>query len=203
RVLDIGCRDGLFCYEAEKLGAAEVIGFDNDPSPGATEFLIPFFNSKVAIHELNIYDLKPETFGRFDIVLFPGLLYHLRYPFWALKLVRDVLKEDGHLILETAIMVDSNDHAMLHCPIGSDSPYEPTSCTFFNMKGLTDTLQSLGLCVRNCDFLVNMHLEVNKQKVARGGNVSSAQTSTKPVLIDRTTIIAEMRPEIIDAPVSR
>src|SRR5262249_23850431 len=105
RVLDIGCRDGLFCYEAEKLGAAEVIGFDNDPSPGATEFLFPFFNSKVAIHELNIYDLKPETFGRFDLVLFPGLLYHLRYPFWALKLVRDVLKEDGHLILETAIMV--------------------------------------------------------------------------------------------------
>ncbi|PCH59247.1 MAG: hypothetical protein COC05_07395 [Gammaproteobacteria bacterium] len=28
RVLDIGCRDGLFSFEAEKLGASEVIGID-------------------------------------------------------------------------------------------------------------------------------------------------------------------------------
>jgi predicted RNA methylase len=46
RVLDIGCRDGLFCFEAEKLGAKEVIGIDNDLSMGAIEFLIPFFNSQ-------------------------------------------------------------------------------------------------------------------------------------------------------------
>lgn len=43
RVLDIGCRDGLFSFEAEKLGTQEVIGIDNDLSPGAINFLIPFF----------------------------------------------------------------------------------------------------------------------------------------------------------------
>ncbi|MEB3341815.1 50S ribosomal protein L11 methyltransferase [Okeania sp.] len=43
KVLDIGSRDGLFSFEAEKLGAKEVIGIDNDLSPAAVEFLIPFF----------------------------------------------------------------------------------------------------------------------------------------------------------------
>jgi 2-polyprenyl-3-methyl-5-hydroxy-6-metoxy-1,4-benzoquinol methylase len=41
RFLDIGCRDGLFSFEAERRGAAEVIGIDNDLSLAATEFLIP------------------------------------------------------------------------------------------------------------------------------------------------------------------
>lgn len=50
RVLDIGCRDGRFCFEAEKLGAKEVIGIDNDLSKGAVEFLIPYFESKVKMY---------------------------------------------------------------------------------------------------------------------------------------------------------
>src|SRR5688572_18548133 len=49
RVLDIGCRDGLFCFEAEKLGAAEVIGIDNDFAPGVPEFLVRTLRSKVRL----------------------------------------------------------------------------------------------------------------------------------------------------------
>src|SRR5262245_46932230 len=85
RVLDIGCRDGLFSFEAEKRGAREVIAIDNDLSKAAVEFLIPFFQSKVRMVEINLYDLTSERFGRFDVISFPGVLYHLRYPFWGLK----------------------------------------------------------------------------------------------------------------------
>ena len=53
RVLDIGCRDGLFSFAAESMGAAEVIGIDNDLSKPATEFLIPFFNSNVKMQQIN------------------------------------------------------------------------------------------------------------------------------------------------------
>ena len=60
RVLDIGCRDGLFSFAAEAMGATEVVGIDNDLSKAATEFLIPFFNSKVKMHQMNLFDLKPE-----------------------------------------------------------------------------------------------------------------------------------------------
>jgi SAM-dependent methyltransferase len=143
RVLDIGCRDGLFSFAAESMGAAEVVGIDNDLSKGATELLIPYFKSNVRIHQVNLYDPKPETFGLFDVIIFPGVLYHLRYPFWGLRAIRDVLKIDGHLLIETAIWEGERNNAMLFCPIARDSPYEETSCTFFNAKGLVDTLNSL------------------------------------------------------------
>jgi SAM-dependent methyltransferase len=144
RVLDIGCRDGLFSFAAESMGAEEVIGIDNDLSKPATEFLIPYFQSRIKLMQMNLYDLKPDTFGLFDVVIFPGVLYHLRYPFWGLKAIRDVLNVGGHLITETPIWEGEPNNAMLFCPIGEESPYEPTSCTFFNEKGLVDTLTSIG-----------------------------------------------------------
>ena len=149
RVLDIGCRDGLFSFEAEKLGAREIIGIDNDLSLGAVEFLIPLFNSKVRMYELNLYDLTPEKFGLFDIIIFPGVLYHLRYPFWGLKRITDCLADKGVLFIETATLLDEElkDKEILYCPV-ENSPYETTSCTFFNENGLTTTLRSF-----NCKML--------------------------------------------------
>lgn len=145
RVLDIGCRDGLYCFEMERLGAAEVIGIDNDISPGAVELLIPALESKVQMRQMNLLDLTPETFGLFDVILFAGVLYHLRYPFEAMRIMRDLLSERGRLIVETAVFADANRHAYLYCPIGDENPYDPTSVTFFNLKGLRDSLTSFGL----------------------------------------------------------
>lgn len=144
RVLDIGCRDGLFSFAAEAAGAKEVVGIDNDLSRGATEFLIPYLGSKVSMVELNLYDLRPDTFGTFDVVILPGVLYHLRYPFWGLKRVRDVLDTGGHLLVETSLWRAEPRNALLFCPVGDESPADSSSCTFFNEKGLLDTLGSLG-----------------------------------------------------------
>ena len=152
RVLDIGCRDGLFSFEAEKLGAAEVVGIDNDLSAGATEFLIPYFGSRVRMEQLNLYDLAPEKFGTFDVVIFPGVLYHLRYPFWGLKAIRDVMKPGGHLVVETGIYDGQEKNAILFCPTGSESPYEASSPAIFNVKGLRDTLASLGFSTLEVEF---------------------------------------------------
>jgi SAM-dependent methyltransferase len=153
RVLDVGCRDGLFSFAAERQGAAEVVGIDNDLSRPATEFLIPYFRSRVRMHQLNVYDLTPEHFGAFDVVICAGVLYHLRCPFWGLKRLGDVLAPGGLLVLETALRVDDNREALLYCPVGADSPYEPTSCAFFNEMGLTDTLKSLGLAAEQVVYL--------------------------------------------------
>ena len=146
RVLDIGCRDGLFSFAAEKMGAAEVIGIDNDLSRGAVELLIPHLKSDVTMHEMNLLALTPRSFGLFDVVIFPGVLYHLRYPFWSLRIIRDIMASGATLILETALCFIADKHAMLYCPVDFDGPYgEPTSCTFFNEKGIKDSLQSMGL----------------------------------------------------------
>ena len=153
RVLDIGCRDGLLSFAAERMGASEVIGIDNDLSQGATEFLIPFLKSRVRMHQLNIYDLTKEHFGGFDVVICAGVLYHLGFPFLGLKRIADVLVEKGTLVLEPAVRLDDNREALLFCPIGLESPYEPTSCTFFNSKGLSDSLRSFDLEVRRAVYL--------------------------------------------------
>lgn len=149
KVLDIGCRDGLFSFYAEKKGATEVVAIDNDISKGAVEFLIPYFGSKIKMYEKNLMDLTEKDFGKFDIIIFVGVLYHLRYPFFALKIIKDLLKNDGKLILETGIYLDDNKKAFLYCPIEEESEFEKTSCTFFNKKGLIDSLKSLGISVQN------------------------------------------------------
>ena len=70
RVLDIGCRDGLFSFYAEKQGAQEIVGIDNDLSKGAVEFLIPYFKSKVKMYQKNLYEISEKDYGKFDIIIF-------------------------------------------------------------------------------------------------------------------------------------
>jgi SAM-dependent methyltransferase len=153
RVLDVGCRDGLFSFEAERLGAAEVIGIDNCISPGAVEVLIPHLKSKVRMYEMNLLGVTPETFGRFDIIICGGVLYHIRYPFHFVRVIRDLLTDDGTLLLETALWRVWESQALLYCPAGAESPYESSSVTFFNSRGLIASLESLGFEARFVDNL--------------------------------------------------
>ncbi len=147
RVLDVGCRDGMFSLEAERRGAACVDAIDNDLSPGAVELLLPHFKSRVAMRRLNLYDLDPAAQPPYDVIMFFGVLYHLRYPFWGLKRLVDCLAPRGELLIESGMLVDTpatGESELLFCPVDT-SPYEPTSCTFFNRRGLETSLRSLGL----------------------------------------------------------
>lgn len=184
RVLDIGCRDGLYSLTAEKQGAAEVVAFDNDLSHGAVDIVLPTLKSRVQMHELNVYDLTPQKFGTFDLVIFAGVLYHLRYPMWALKLIRDVLRPGGRLILETAIFYGQEQHAMMYCPIQGESPYEPTSCTFFNRKGLVDTLTTLGF---TCESMTVLHPDAGE--AATAGTLSPAPDGG--LVVDRGLFVGQ------------
>src|SRR6202022_2279415 len=44
-------------------------------------------NSRVEYRQIDMYELTPERVGRFDIVLFMGVLYHLKHPLLALERV--------------------------------------------------------------------------------------------------------------------
>jgi tRNA (mo5U34)-methyltransferase len=88
--LDIGCNAGFYAFELAKRGA-RVTGIDVEPlflrqaEWAAREFDLA---DRVDFRRMAVYDLH-QLEGRYDLVLFMGVLYHLRYPMLGLDLVTE------------------------------------------------------------------------------------------------------------------
>ncbi len=152
RVADLGCANGLFALEAERQGAGEVLAVDNTKNniDSMIEVVLPALNSGIRPVHMNVMDFDNSVHGVFDMIVFAGLLYHLRYPFSALRILRESIVDGGDLILETRIIEDFNLNSLLHCPAPSDSPQRSrggNACSFFNEKGLDDVLGYFGFRV--------------------------------------------------------
>jgi tRNA (mo5U34)-methyltransferase len=104
RALDIGASDGYFSFELEKRGASVVaIDFVPETYTGfATARKI--LGSKVEYRMDNVYNLTSVGYGTFDVVLFLGVLYHLRKPLAALDAIRSVMKEGAQLFAGTMLI---------------------------------------------------------------------------------------------------
>lgn len=137
--LDIACRDGLFSFWLEDHGVLPVTGIDNNISEGIG-WLCRVNESRVKVQELSVYDLPPD--GSYETVLFFGVLYHLRYPFNGIRSVVGATKTGGVIVIETGMLIQ-NELPLLYCPVLT-SPWDSTSCTFFNEKGLDETMASFG-----------------------------------------------------------
>lgn len=102
-VLDIGAWDGYFSFSAERLGAERVVALDSviwhNVSKEPFEIARKRLRSSVEDVDLEVLEISPETVGMFDVVLFLGVLYHMRDPMAALEAVASVTKE--LLVLET------------------------------------------------------------------------------------------------------
>jgi tRNA (mo5U34)-methyltransferase len=104
RVLDIAPWNGFFGFECARRGAAEVISLGPD-DPGATGYsktreLLQLENCRYV--RASVYNLSPEVHGTFDVVLFLGLIYHLRHPLLALDRIYDVA--EGRLFTDSPII---------------------------------------------------------------------------------------------------
>ena len=140
RVLDIGARDGFFTFEAERAAAREVVALDNE-SPHNTGFAIAaeLLGSKATYVTENVYSLNPERYGRFDLVLFLGVIYHLRHPLLALDRIHDVCSPEALLLLETHMidegLVDEagdwrgSPTSIPSCPRSRSSSTTPPTCS--------------------------------------------------------------------------
>ena len=107
-VLDVGAWDGFFSFECERRSAERVVAADwfawreaARGSKASFELAREALGSKVEDVEVRVDELSPERVGTFDLVLFAGVLYHLRDPLPALEAVASVTK--GRLILETHV----------------------------------------------------------------------------------------------------
>jgi len=105
RVLDLGARDGFFSFECEKRGAAEVIAVDYAPVE-LTGFGVAskILDSKVKWITANVYRINELNLGKFDLILFLGVIYHLRNPYLAIDRIYDALKIDGKVIVESHVI---------------------------------------------------------------------------------------------------
>jgi tRNA (mo5U34)-methyltransferase len=87
-VLEIGCNAGFYAFEMKKRGADRVLGIDTNPHYlRQAEFMRSLLKLDVEFRRLSVYQVK-ELHERFDLVLFLGVLYHLRYPLLALDVLR-------------------------------------------------------------------------------------------------------------------
>jgi tRNA (mo5U34)-methyltransferase len=126
-VLDVGAWDGFYSFEAERRGAARVVAIDpnawrapvgpGNPWSGRQGFDLArrVLGSKVEDVDIGLDELSPERIGRFDVVLFLGVFYHLPDPLPILERVAALAKE--LLILETQVdLLWTRRPAMAHYP---------------------------------------------------------------------------------------
>jgi tRNA (mo5U34)-methyltransferase len=100
-VLDIGCNAGFYSVAMVRRGA-RVLGIDVDPhylrqaAWAREQFGID--PERLELRQMEIYELA-NLERTFDVVLFLGVLYHLRYPLLALDVVASKVGE--RLVLQT------------------------------------------------------------------------------------------------------
>jgi len=101
--LDIGCNSGFYAFELARRGA-RVTGIDMEPlflrqaRWAAREFGLEHM---VEFRQQQIYDLAHQA-ESYDLVIFMGVFYHLRYPQLGLDLVAEKVKR--MMIFQTLTM---------------------------------------------------------------------------------------------------
>jgi len=99
RVLDIGTSDGYFALQLAQRGA-RVVAIDYRRKQDHGYHVMESLNTPgIEYHQMNVYELADEKLGRFDIVLFMGVLYHLPDMLRVLHLIRQCCS--GAIYLET------------------------------------------------------------------------------------------------------
>jgi tRNA (mo5U34)-methyltransferase len=93
-VLDIGCNAGFYAMEMKRRGATRVIGLDSaDDYLAQARFAAEINGLDIEFHRMSVYDVGALG-ERFDIVVFMGVLYHLRHPLLALDLIHEHVADD-------------------------------------------------------------------------------------------------------------
>lgn len=93
-VLDIGCNAGFYSIEMKKRGAARVVGVDMDEAYLAqARFAAEVTNTDIEFRNMSVYEIASLR-EKFDVVIFMGVLYHLRHPLLALDLLYEHVVKD-------------------------------------------------------------------------------------------------------------
>ncbi|MBA4785345.1 MAG: TIGR04290 family methyltransferase [Rhizobiales bacterium] len=93
-VLDIGCNAGFYTMEMKRRNAGRVLGIDSDPHYlNQAKFAAEHEGLDIEYRQMSVYEV-PKLKERFDLVIFMGVLYHLRHPLLALDLLYEHVVDD-------------------------------------------------------------------------------------------------------------
>jgi tRNA (mo5U34)-methyltransferase len=119
-VLDIGCNAGFYSIEMKRRGANRVVGIDFDEKYLAqAKFAAEVLGVKIELQKMSVYDVA-QLGEKFDVVIFMGVLYHLRHPLLALDLIHEHVVRD---LLVFQSMQRGNADVK---PIADDYPFSET-----------------------------------------------------------------------------
>jgi tRNA (mo5U34)-methyltransferase len=105
-VLDIGCNAGFYSIEMKRRGASHVIGIDSDEKYlNQARFAAKVNNLDIEFRNMSVYDVA-SLHQQFDVVIFMGVLYHLRHPLLALDLLYEHVAKD--LLIFQSMLRGSN-----------------------------------------------------------------------------------------------
>lgn len=106
-VLDIGCWDGFFAFEARRRGAGEVLGVDHHVwtrgwgKKEAFALARRCIDPAVGMKDIPFEEMTPDNSGLHDVVLYLGMLHHMRDPLGAIAraaaLTRRMLVVETHI----------------------------------------------------------------------------------------------------------
>ena len=103
-ILDVGANAGYFCIQSKLNGAGQVVGIESEDNYlKQAEACRSVWQLDIAYRQTNIDQLQFHTMGqRFDVVIFTGILYHLKNPLGALEQMASLCNDA--IIVETEVL---------------------------------------------------------------------------------------------------
>ncbi len=102
-VLDVGCNGGFYSIEMKRRNAGRVLGIDvDDRYLNQARFAASTLGYDIEFQKMSVYEVDKVP-GQFDLVLFMGVFYHLRYPLFALDKLVTKIRPEGKLVFQSMI----------------------------------------------------------------------------------------------------
>jgi tRNA (mo5U34)-methyltransferase len=120
-VLDVGCNAGFYSIQMKQRGASRVVAIDSDPTYLAqARFAADVHECEIEFHQIDVYNIA-DLQEQFDLVLFMGVIYHLRHPLLALDLLHQ------HAVKETLVFQSLLRGSPLASSLAPDYGFEETT----------------------------------------------------------------------------
>lgn len=183
RCLDIGTMDGLIAFILSRRGAPDVIATDlYNRDQFRLARALAGLDGKVGYHPHMHINQMSERFGffSFDLVAFCGVLYHAFAPLVTLMQCRQLLKEDGLIIVETSAAPGSEATLLFNMEWASPLASEYTTYFVPTKSALEGMMKFAGFEVLGCVTLRDRN------------RITALGRATRPSQVpDRTALMRE------------